>query len=288
MTGARAAQILASREMGKIEVSIGTSLALEGAMGILEDHPNSNPPLDSVDVLYVNIRTLVRNLVGSIPKDDSGYITPEDLAWTLVNEISVIEGAIGLFTTNRVQVQVYLCNYRSLDRRFPKAILKNANTDRQRTAVLREELAIDAFKTMIEDSDLKIIDVDVDLPKDSRRVLMLTSYVIDLLQKYQFRSLVLLESHTGAAKVQAFWHTKLTGGKDLPMIPFNRMTLQFFGDGSNLFTGYPIKFRRVMIDIATKNNWNSLTSKDYILSCIRKAHEPELEYLAKQMFVKSN
>ena len=37
----RALEVVSAREMGQIPISIGTSLALEGAFGILEDHPHS-------------------------------------------------------------------------------------------------------------------------------------------------------------------------------------------------------------------------------------------------------
>ncbi|MNZ57992.1 hypothetical protein D3C78_759890 [compost metagenome] len=110
---------------------------------------------------------------------------------------------------------------------------------------------------------------------------------MDLLQRYKFSSLTLLESHTGAAKPPALWYTKLTNGKELEHIPFDRMTLQFFGDNGNLFTGYPIKFRRIMLDIAKKNRWTALTTKDYIIQSVKKAYEPELERLVLNLYSKA-
>lgn len=283
----RAEQALSSRELGQIPVSIGTSLALEGAFGILEDNHNANPIINNVDVVYVNIRTLIRNMVGAIETEALHSVFPEDLAYILVNELTTIEQAVSVFTEGRVKVQPYLCNYRQLPKRFQFAILKNANTERQRWAALREENTVIEFKNILHEHPSIIpIETDMDLPRDNRRVLLLSNYAIDLLQRYRFSAITLLESHTGATKPPALWYTKLTNGKDLTNIPFDRMTLQFFGDNGNLFTGFPIKYRRVMLDIAVKNHWTAMTTKDLIISSIKKAYEPELELLVKNLYSK--
>ena len=101
----RAEQALSSRELGQIPVSIGTSLALEGAFGILEDNHNANPIINNVDVIYVNIRTLIRNMVGAIETEALHSVFPEDLAYILVNELTTIEQAVSVFTEGRVKVQ---------------------------------------------------------------------------------------------------------------------------------------------------------------------------------------
>jgi hypothetical protein len=288
ITDPRALEVVSARDTGQIPVSIGTSLALEGAFGILEDNHDQSPIINRVDVVYINLRTMVRNLVGAIAPDDLPSVFPEDMAATLINEITIVEQAIASATNGRVKTQVYLCNYRDIPKRYPFGILKNANTDRQRMAALREENTVFELKTLLQQQpQIRIIETDTELKPDPRKVLMLTSYAVDLLQRYSFSALTLLESHTGAVKSQAMWHSKLTGGKELTNIPFDQMTIQFFGDGGNLFTGFPIKYRRVLLDIATKNRWNTLTTKDYIISCIQKAGEPELEKLIRNLYSKN-
>lgn len=283
----RAAQALTSRELGQIPVSIGTSLALEGAFGILEDNHNPKPIIDHVDVLYVNIRTLIRNMIGAIDSEQLSNVFPEDLAYLLINELTTIEQAVLMASKGRVKTQPYLCLYRKLPRAFPYAILKNANTHLQKMAALREENTVIEFQRILrEHPQIQPIETDMDLPPDARKVLLLSNYTVDLLQRYKFAAITLLESHTGATKPPALWHTKLTNGKTLENIPFDRMTLQFFGDNNNLFTGFPIKYRRVMLDIAQKNKWHSMTTKEYIISCIKKAYEPELEKLVMNLYSK--
>ena len=77
-------------------------------------------------------------------------------------------------------------NYRGLPKRFPYAILKNANTDKQRIAAIREENAVIEFLTAIQQRpDIQIQETDIDLKPDPQRVLMLSSYAVDLLQRYR-------------------------------------------------------------------------------------------------------
>ncbi|MNP89044.1 hypothetical protein D3C85_14400 [compost metagenome] len=287
-SNAQAMEAISSREVGQIPISIGSSRALEGAFGILEDNHNPKPIIHKVDVLYVNLRTLIRNMVGAINHEKLHDVMPEDLANALLNELTIFEQAVSSYTNGRVSVVPYLCSYLSIPKKFPAAILKAARTDLQMQSAMREENTITEFKEIAKVHQYdKVVETDIDLPNDPRRVLIMTSYAIDLLQRYKFGSLTLLESHTGAAKPPALWHTKLTNGKDLPNMPFDRMTLQFFGDGGNLFTGFPIKYRRVLLAIAEKNRWTPLTTKEYILSSVKKAYEPELERLMINLYAKA-
>lgn len=287
-SNAYAMEALSSREFGQIPISIGSSLALEGAFGILEDNPNPRPIINNVDVLYVNLRTLIRNMVGAVAAEKLVDVLPEDLANALLNELTVLEQAVSSYTKGRVSVVPYLCNYRGIPKRFPFAILKAARTELQQRAAMREENTVIEFKEIIKRHGYnKLVETDIDLPHDNRRVLIMTSYAVDLLQKYKFSSLTLLESHTGATKPPAMWNTKLTNGKELSNIPFDQMTLQFFGDGSNLFTGFPIKPRRKLLEIAEKNRWTTMTTKDLIISHVKKAYEPELELLITNLYSKA-
>jgi len=283
-----AMEALSSREVGQIPISIASSRALEGAFGILEDNHNPKPIINNVDVIYVNIRTMIRNMVGAINSEKLQDVMPEDMGNLLLNELTIFEQAVNSYTNGRVSVVPYLCNYRNIPKKFPFAILKAARTDLQQQAAMREENTVIEFKEIAKlQSYGKVIETDIDLPNDSRRVLIMTSYAIDLLQRYKFGSVTLIESHTGVAKPPALWHTKLTNGKELPNMPFDRMTIQFFGDGGNLFTGFPIKYRRVLLQIAEKNRWTPLTTKDYILTSVKKAYEPELERLIVSLYAKA-
>ena len=274
---------LTGRELGQLPVSIGTSLAFEGAYGILEDHPNLLPIIHKVEVLYINIRTLIRNIVGAVDSDTAMILTSEDIVATLVNELQIIEASVKQVTGGKVEIVPYYCEYKSLKRLFPHAMLKETKPETKGgIAFLREQQALVDFEEKMGWIYSKKFDIEFD--KDDRAGLILTNYAIDLLQRYKFRSLSLVESHTGAVKPPAMWYTKLNNGKELTNIPFDRMTVQMFGDGSNLFSPFPIKIRKHMVEIATKNSWTPLTTKSYIVDSITKERDPVLEALIRNLY----
>lgn len=283
MIDAQIQAALTGRELGQIPVSIGTSLAFEGAYGILEDHANPNPIIHKVDVMYINLRTLIRNIVGAVDKDTAMMLNSTDISNTLANELQIIEASIKQVTGGKVEVVPYYCEYKSVDRLFRHAQLKETDPKTKGAiAFLREENTLVEFDEKMGWIYSKKFDIEFE--KDDRAGLILTNYAIDLLQRYKFRSLSLVESHTGAVKPPAMWYTKLNNGKELTNIPFDRMTVQLFGDGSNLFSPFPIKIRKHMIEIATKNNWTPLTTKSYILDSITKERDPVLEALIRNLY----
>src|SRR5690606_15099886 len=110
---------------------------------------------------------------------------------------------------------------------------KNATTENQKFVQALEGNTFKEFQQLQPDADLRVFDMDFE--QDQRKVLIITHFPVDLLNRYKFSRLVLLETHTGAMKPHTLWYTKLYNGKELNMIPFDRMTVQLFGDG-NLFT----------------------------------------------------
>lgn len=273
---------ITNRELGKVPVSIATSRALEGAYGILEEAPNHNPIIHKVDAIYVNLRTLLRNIVGAVDKDIANDLLAEDLSKAMANELQIIDASVQQFTQGKVEVVPYVCEYSALKRRFPHAVMKETKTPKQTFQFIRETNALNDFELNMGWIYTKKFDVDFD--KDDRNVLIMTHYALDLLQRYKFTTLNLVESHTGAVKPPAQWYTKLNNGKHLTNIPFDRFTIQMFGDNSNLFSPMGIVLRRAVLKIAEQNKWTPMTTKAYILDSIKKAYEPALEALAMNLY----
>jgi hypothetical protein len=272
---------ISSREMGAIPVSIGTSLAIESALGILPDQETDKPFVNDIDVVWINVRTLYRNLMGAIDKTIRETCFYQDLVEALSNEMQIIEGTFSHVTKGRVSVTFYICSYASVGRRFPYAIHKTPNTPLQKEAFTMEQHTVKALTESLPSHDYREFDIDFDgVPQ---RTLLITHYPIDLLNRYKFKTLSLLETHTGAVKSPARWYTKLHDGRDLVNIPFDRMTMQIFGDNV-LFSPVPIKIRRAIIEIANKCKWNSTTTKDYIVKSIKDEHDPVLEAFIFKMY----
>lgn len=250
-------------------------------MGMIEGASPVNPPVASYNRLMVNIRTMFRNMAGSMPTDLRTQVPAEDYVLALQNEMEVIRAAIDQVTKGLTQVVFYYPSYKSLKRKFPHAIWVTTNTPRQIHDMHTETATLEHLRTLTTTEEL--IDVDSDIGDQGKTAMVLTSYPVDLLSRYNFASLVLLESHTGAIKPPILWYTKLRDGRNLKVIPFDRMTLQVFGDNS-LFRAVPIKIRRHLIEIGNKAKWNPTTTKAYILKTIEAERDPTLEKFIKERY----
>lgn len=274
-------QYIQDREVGQLPISISTAMAIESCLGIAEGGTPATPPVASYNALWVNLRTLYRNLAGSMPTDLRTQVPAEDYAKAMLNEMEVIRTAVTQSTKGLVEVVFYLPSYKALTRKFPHASWQGTNTPRQIHDLHSETTSLEHLLTLTTEADIHHVDVDLTAP--GKKVMILTSYPVDLLSRYGFASLVLLESHTGAIKPPVLWHTKLRGGRDLQVIPFDKMTLQVFGD-SSLFRPVPIKIRRHLIEVGTKSKWTPVTTKAYVIKCIEDERDPVLEKFIKERY----
>ncbi len=283
---------LNGRTVGQYDISIATSLALEGAMDIYPDRPKmyQRPPLPEYDQLWINLKTLFRNVHGSMDKNQRAMVTKTDFLALMLSDMAVLDGLVSELTQHRTQCVFYACNYMKLGREFPKAMLRSDNTDLQKAYTrLEADILTEVLKNDLH-VQFHVLTYDV-LIKTSpeyrnKKVLILTNLVTDLLSRHEFGMLDLLESHTGIIKKPPMWYTKLHGGNNLTRIPFDRMTLQMFGDSSNpgLFRPFEIAIRHQVLDIAEKFRWNPTTTKDRIIMSVRSVHNPSLETLIKDMY----
>lgn len=275
-------EVIDNRAKGTVvPISIATALAVENTIGQHPDMPTDKPEIKGYQNLLINLRTLYRNLAGSLDKEQRGKVNDEVMAQTLANEIRAIESALIQVTNGRCGVQVYLCSYNGLRRRYPKALLRTATTDLQIQALSLESVVIKRFSENHVDQ-VDFIHTDMDFETDDRDTLIMTHYPVDLLQRYRFRKLTLLESHTGKHKPPLEWHTKL-GSRTLTRMPFDRMTLQLFGDGV-MFQPQPVKYRKLIQEMAETDNWTPATTKDLILRDVELKRSIDLETLIKDLY----
>lgn len=281
------------RDVGSFNLSIATSLAFDSLLGVnLPENQKENPPIKVADSLWINFRTLFRNLIGSLSDSAKDFITEEQAAEALFIELKTIVAAVENTTAGSVKVVFYFCTYKSLPRLFPHAMHRELKTNNQRWAYQLEEHTYKKLKPMLDDSidfreydtDINaIVGVDVDVSVSFENIYLLSHAPVDLLSRYNFNSIRLIESHTGAIKLHYQWHTKLLGLNGVETIPFNRMTLQIFGDNA-YFRPMPIKLRRFLITVSEKEKWTPTTTKDKILADIEDQHDPVLEAFISKLF----
>lgn len=257
--------ILSSRELGQYPLSIATSLAMESVTGI---HPEINRDtvlLQGYDTLWLNTRTLFRNVRGAA-QAVSGFekVTPEEYAEVMINEIESIIDITSNNTNGKTKVMLYYSNYAKVEHMHKHAQVRKDNTDIQKAYTALSKRVHSALFKLIRDMELPFTGVDdiVDSKMPSKN-LFLTNYAYDLLAHNSLFGVTLLESHTGAVKPKAMWHTKFVDGKSLPMIPFNRLFMQIFGD-KETFKPMDKKLRNDIIEIAKKYRWNNSTTKSMI------------------------
>lgn len=255
---------LSYREVGKYPISIGTSLAIESITGIHDEHLGKVDVIE-YDCLWLNLRTLLRNLLGAMKSVDGPTPSARDCAEALVSEIETITQTVSDVSINRCKVMCYYSNYSEVDRKHKGATTRVFNTTKQKeTFNVSKEILMKLFQ-MIKDRNIPFMGInDLITGQAPSKNLILTHYAYDLLANSANFKLTLVESHTGAVKGKALWHTKYLDGRNLPMIPFNRLFLQVFGD-KETFRPMDPKMRKEIVDIATKYRWNSNTSMSMVM-----------------------
>ena len=249
------------RELGETGISVATSIPFEKLMEYSE-------PI-VIDSLWINLRTLIRNIHSSSEDNDS--LNPEEVAEALVNEIEIISGILSsLSAIDKIDLIVYNNSYDGLPIRFPHAKLKKTSTYKQIEYATFEAKVQTEFSVVRDQLSELIAYVEGDYALEAADTdsLILTHMPVDLLSYYSFKDLKLLESHTGRIKAKSMWNTKLTGGDRVNRLPFNAFTLQLFGDNATQFYGYPYKYKELILFIASHNDWNTLTTKEKMIKDI--------------------
>ena len=222
---------LADRTLGQYPLSIATSLALESANGIHPEIPVARPPIDAYDELWINVRTLFRNLLGALDTQSAKSVSADQLCDSLKDELVTIVELIATQTGSRVKVVYYISDYAGIE---------------------------------VEPGSIRLFPLKLKRPEHDGvtslpKALIITHIAYDLFSYRIFSKLDLLESHTGKIKDRSLWYTKYYSGKELSMIPFREDLVQVFGDNETFRTFDPA-VRRELIEIATKYKWSPVTT----------------------------
>lgn len=280
--------LISVREMGQFPLSIPTSLALEGAIGIYPEKETHINVLPEYDELWINLRTLFRNLMGSMKSEEAAAVTPTPVAEALMSEIEHLESIIKERSANRIHLVFYVSNYKGLESKYPRAYIRKDSTPKQLIRTEIQKKAIGHLLELLKEQgghDVRVFEQKLKTAKPTK-ALIITHFAYDLFVYPQFSQLDLLESHTGVIKPKSQWYTKYVDGKTLPMIPFREDLVQIFGDAET-FSPWPIKHRRQLIELAEKHHWTQVTTKaliDYNLTLLHKT-DPHLADVVKSMLV---
>lgn len=264
---------LATREMGLVPVSIGTSVAIE----YIIEHPNELPK-----EIWINVRTLFRNLYSGVDVQTRDSTSFDEFAQALHGEMQVIQNTLEMTGVASLKVVFYYSDYNGLVKQFKYANFKQPRTEKQKRQFECEQTCIN----YILDNPSPEIDFrrfsDAIKAKDAE-AWIITHTPVCLLSRRFFSKLTLLETHTGLLKPASKWYTKLTKGRELIRLPFNEMTIQVYGDGGNYFTGFPIKTKKEVYELATSRGWNPLTTRAKIREDLNYLKDPALKAILQEM-----
>lgn len=275
------------RAMGALPLSIATSLAIESACGIHPEIKVPKAPILGYQELWINLRTLFRNLLGSLDKEAYKRAMPNVLALALEEEMDQIRSIIKEYSNDRCEVVFYVSNYKDIERRYPHAVVRRDNTENQKSYTI---LLTATFQILLKrhekspESMINVFDLKLHNAKGKKKAMIITHYAFDLLSHKAFEQLSLLESHTGKIKEQSQWYTKYYEGNKLSRFPFREDFVQIFGD-SETFRPGDNNLRRDLMAIAEKYNWNALITHDKIVYGINQLSNPYYRDVMKEILV---
>lgn len=264
---------------------MGSSLAIESLANLVPDRPKVNPPpITQIDAVLINVRTLYRNMVGSIKAQDKELLLPRDIADFLAEEMRQCASAIGKISQSKVETYFYLCKYENLKKEFPDATLIEPTTVKQKMAKDMEDATLALIKANPEKyGNPKLFDyyVTADGLRNDR-VAMLTHLPLDLINKHAFREIYLLESNTGAFKSYREFSSKFKVKPNGAYFPFNLFTLQVFGDGK-LFNSMHHEVVEFVIGLSKANRWTYMTTREKIMYNLSNAGESKFSGFLKRL-----
>lgn len=265
---------VANREKGAFPISIGTSLAIEGAIGQHPDQPSHPNALLANNQVWFNLFTLFRNLYHALKAQDQKAATVGELYPALVEDILGCQTAVAQESGGKCQAVFYLNDYSTLPKRFPQAKLRQPSTENQQIYQAIEQATL---VRLLREPPVEIERFQTAIHGAFGKALIVTHYAFDLLARYSFASLNLLESHTGKIKPPSQWNSKLTGKhEDTDHLPFLALTLQVYGDGQQ-FMSLPGGLRAAILKVAKARQWTTVTTLEKVKFTLEKdIHDPDL------------
>jgi hypothetical protein len=273
--------VLSNRTISSFPLSIGTALAMETFFNnrLSPYDPERQIPdritVDQYFAIYINIGTLLRNLMGSLPTESVSTVDITSVIDTIYSELEVIESLFATEGGNACKPVFYFNDYKHVLNtiKYRSVFFRTPNNA---TELHYEKFHSELQKVMLKSNDEIELVHEVLSPNKPIKSLILTHQAFDLLSKKKFVQLDLIESHTGKLKTFNAWSSKFApvGSIDFTNIPFNNTTLFLFGD-RYLIQPSPIRLRKTVNEIAIKCFWTSVTTKEKVLFDLeREIKEP--------------
>lgn len=245
------------RAIGALGMSVGTSLAFEG---------EAAKNIRSADSVMFNLSTMVRNAHAAYETEDKEKTDVKQLAMDVGSDLRLIGGWLEKARSNKpIQMVVYIADYSGLKSLFPHASIWEPKSEKQ---LAYAKLLNSVLAALEKEYGKLIVKTKASVPPFVGKGIVLTHHVVDLTSVNGVARLYLLESYTGLLKPFTLWYTKLTGGEELHYLPFNRLTIQVFGDKSTNFKASSHGIKELIKKLAVSHKWTSATTMSRIRGTI--------------------
>lgn len=270
--------VLDQRTLGKFPVSIGTAIALEVLFGVNDDKPHpSNVPKYYLyyQSIEFNVKTLLRNMLNSISANALQQIDIADVLNTLASEIITIRNLVTDNSEGKVSCSFYINSYKKINKLFKKANYKVPSTGKQQFLNHIETKICEqiVYSKVLQGENINLITSDYTISTHHVKSLLLTHLPVDLLL-FTSSHIYLLESHTGKIKDAQQLHTKLKSANE--NIPFNKFTIQLYGDTGGMFLSTDSKLARQLNELSKESPIISVMSEDAFYRTVKRIGSPEL------------
>lgn len=281
--------IVLMRKVSGFQLSISTGMAMETLFAPRQAtyDPTRIPPrrvsLKDYDSLWINVQTLLRNIINATEFTDVRQIRPEFLAEALSQEIEQIQS----LCSNEGQGQITPCFFTTTYHNFysrqgSEYKVRVPETDKQKAW----------FKTL---SDGLTLGFQQGLPIafklhprfNGERVLLMSHLAPDLLEYRDFASMELLESHTGRVKTMREWNTKYSplGTEKWAHMPWCKPLLCYLGD-KYVFAPLSISIRKSILELSKERRWSPMTSSSIVhTDCMTRIKDQNTVKVLRQITV---
>lgn len=284
-------RIMKERQLSSFMVSVGTGLGLESLFKPTHERIDDTKEIvefdiDNIDILYVNIETLFRNIIESLGNIavKVGFLknmeSPEYMVDMIIDEVNVIHNLSE--SVSHLSTILFIPDYSDVCRIHSCRHDVTENTMKLLYMDVLEKVKRFFHKDKSE-LELETINISHKLPSSNKRVGIFSHHGVDLLNVKSIRKLFLVESHTGKIKRSVDFNTKYhkIGDKNMSIFPFNERLIFLLGDREMAMPG-KIKIRRAIYNLAINKNWTAFSSMERIDSGLKDISD-EINYSKKRL-----
>lgn len=282
---------IVERKVSGFQLSISTGMAMEtlfNLRGPAYDKDRTPPPkvsLSDYQAVYINIDTLLRNIINAATYSDARQLRPDMVGEALCEEIELIQNLCTIEGRGSILPVFYDTSYASFYRaKTPEYQLRLPTTEKQ-IAWFR---ALEGGKQFCIQKGYPVTafgETGIRPTKPNQKALIMSHVAPDLLSYRNFDSLELLESHTGKIKTRRQWNTKYSpmGSEKFENMPWCKPLLCWLGD-QHVLSPLSITIRKKIFDLSKLRRWTPMTESATVHNdCLTKIPEESITKILRQI-----